>query len=108
LQGGEERLLYLSAFPCLLLFSIVGNSMNVILYQQPPLNSNSTIRLLLFRAIANFFFPISLLPNLIYALHNSGLPLYEVNKNDDVEQFYWFSLKYMSFASNVLNTVSVW
>uniref|UniRef100_A0A914S4R8 Uncharacterized protein n=1 Tax=Parascaris equorum TaxID=6256 RepID=A0A914S4R8_PAREQ len=72
---------------------------------------SSTVRLLLFRAVANLLFSISLIPTFIYSLKNAQrqahMP-YTVHKTDGVEIFYWDTLKFVMFASNVLNTISVW
>ncbi|VDM29242.1 unnamed protein product [Toxocara canis] len=72
---------------------------------------SSTVRLLLFRAVANLLFSISLIPNYIYSVQNAQrqahMP-YTVRESDTVEIFYWFTLKFVMFASNVLNTISVW
>lgn len=113
LQGSVEHQLFLYLYPLLLCLSIVGNVANIILYRHPFLRDSTTVRMLLARAVANVLFSCSLCPNFIYALHHAGDASsqtfgYIVTDNDSTEIFYWGSLKYVAFTSNVLNTVSVW
>uniref|UniRef100_A0A1I8AJL6 G_PROTEIN_RECEP_F1_2 domain-containing protein n=1 Tax=Steinernema glaseri TaxID=37863 RepID=A0A1I8AJL6_9BILA len=111
LQGAEEKFLFIWVYPVLLLLSVFGNTMNVVLYHHPFLRSSSTVKLLLFRSKANLLFSLSLLPNFLYALsgfrRSPHLP-YTVLDSDSLELFYWRTVKYMLFFSNVLNTASVW
>uniref|UniRef100_A0A0N5ANC3 G_PROTEIN_RECEP_F1_2 domain-containing protein n=1 Tax=Syphacia muris TaxID=451379 RepID=A0A0N5ANC3_9BILA len=85
--------------------------MNIILYQHPYLNSSSTIRLLLFRAVANLLFTITFIPAYLYSIESSNRPPnipYTVHINDTVEIIYWKTLNVLNFATNVFNTISVW
>jgi hypothetical protein len=113
LQGSVEHRLFLYLYPLLLSVSIVGNLANIILYRHPFLRDSTTVRMLLARSVANLLFSCSLGPNFIYALHHVRDPSpppygYIVTEDDTAEIFYWRSLKYVGFTSNVLNTVSVW
>uniref|UniRef100_A0A914VW96 G-protein coupled receptors family 1 profile domain-containing protein n=1 Tax=Plectus sambesii TaxID=2011161 RepID=A0A914VW96_9BILA len=113
LQGNVEHSLFLYLYPLLLGLSIVGNVANIIMYRHPFLRDSTTVRMLLARAVANVLFSCSLCPNFVYALHHAkdAAPHifgYIVTENDSTEIFYWRTLKYVGFTSNVLNTVSVW
>ncbi|MFH4977504.1 hypothetical protein AB6A40_004213 [Gnathostoma spinigerum] len=111
LLGVEEKVLYIYLFPFLLIFSIFGNTMNVILYHHPFLRSSSTVRILMCRALANLFFSLSLIPNYIYSLGNGPRPPeqpYTVYETDTAEIFYWSTIKYVMFFVSFLNTTSVW
>lgn len=116
-----EARLNLFAMPFLLAMSLVGNTLNVIVYRHPFLKSSSTVQLLLCRSISHLLFSISLIPNFLYALQNRSHPAipHHVYASDVLERFelsdppthfrfYWSCLKYMVFASNLLNTISIW
>lgn len=112
-QGQVEQDMYAYAYPALLVLSVVGNLANIVVYRHPFLRDSTTVRMLFARAVANLLFSCSLAPNFIYAVHHARdasavTDGYLVASDDTIEAFYWNSLQYVGFLSNVLNTVSVW
>jgi hypothetical protein len=118
-QSDIETYLYVWIYPCLLIISLFGNSANLALFAHRFLRDATTVRMLIIRALANILFTLVLAPNFIYALahyrsvtnnanQSSSSVGYTTSNGDIIESFYWHSLKYSAFASNLLNTVSVW
>lgn len=98
-----ERGLFIYLYPFIATLCVVGNTANLIVYNHSYLRSSTTIRMLAMKAIANILNILSLLP-----MHISSLALLSPSSHDIPPPFYWLSLRYVLFFSNVFSTIAIW
>lgn len=98
-----ERGLFIYMYPFIATICVVGNTANLIVYNHSYLRTSTTIRMLAMKAVANVLNILSLLP-----IHISSLALLSPASHDIPPPFYWNSLVYVLFFSNVFSTIAIW
>ena len=101
--------LFRAVFPLLLVLSIVGNSLNLLVYRLKCFKGSAAVHLLRLKAIANVAFVLSLSLEMAHAFSRHGSAAHRPPvRSSSLEAAYWHAQPWCALLANFFGTASTW